>query len=339
MGVVNIINDGEKEPAAGSTPADKQGDNKGQSNKPYLALKVTGTVKWFNVKSGYGFINRKDTGEDVFVHQSAIVKNNPKKAVRSVGDGETVEFDVVEGEKGNEAANVTGPGGEAVKGSPYAADKRRGFRQWFFGGGRRPRSSRKSGDLADGEEGGDGEDSSQNEKPRRYRNRRMVSGSGGGGYYPRRTSMRPEKNGEKEGGEGGDEGGDEEGGRPAGDQRPERGAPRGRGGRGRRYPIYRGGRQGPPKSRQQQGDGGEGGPKEGGGGEGGSIERGGRGGGRGRGRPRYRRPQRSQSQADKPPKSSEGGQNSEANEAAPAASAPPAETTQAVQNTTDESAA
>lgn len=36
MGVVNIINDGEKEPAAGSTPADKQGDNKGQSNKPYL---------------------------------------------------------------------------------------------------------------------------------------------------------------------------------------------------------------------------------------------------------------------------------------------------------------
>nr|AAC06034.1 Y box protein [Drosophila silvestris] len=102
-----------------------------QPPKELIATKVTGTVKWFNVKSGYGFINRNDTKEDVFVHQSAIARNNPKKAVRSVGDGELVEFDVVIGEKGNEAANVTGPSGEPVRGSQFAADKRRNFRPWM----------------------------------------------------------------------------------------------------------------------------------------------------------------------------------------------------------------
>lgn len=64
-------------------------------------MKEKGTVKWFNGAKGYGFIQRA-TGEDVFVHFSAIQENG----YRTLNEGETVEFELLKGPKGFLAANV-----------------------------------------------------------------------------------------------------------------------------------------------------------------------------------------------------------------------------------------
>ncbi|MBI2877907.1 MAG: cold-shock protein [Candidatus Tectomicrobia bacterium] len=62
----------------------------------------TGKVKWFNDSKGYGFIEQ-ETGEDVFVHYSAIKEDGYK----SLTAGQEVQFDVIEGPKGLQADNVT----------------------------------------------------------------------------------------------------------------------------------------------------------------------------------------------------------------------------------------
>ncbi|MBV9773679.1 MAG: cold-shock protein [Gemmatimonadetes bacterium] len=65
-------------------------------------MRTTGTVKWFNDEKGYGFITPSNGEKDCFVHHSAIQGNGFK----SLKEGEQVEFDIVQGQKGPAAENV-----------------------------------------------------------------------------------------------------------------------------------------------------------------------------------------------------------------------------------------
>lgn len=66
-----------------------------------MAGKVKGTVKWFNAEKGYGFISTEG-GQDVFVHFSAIKADGFK----SLDEGQAVEFEIVAGQRGDQAAEV-----------------------------------------------------------------------------------------------------------------------------------------------------------------------------------------------------------------------------------------
>ncbi len=65
-------------------------------------MKLTGSVKWFDNEKGYGFIEREE-GDDVFVHFSAI----EEEGFKALDEGQEVEFEIVEGERGPQAENVT----------------------------------------------------------------------------------------------------------------------------------------------------------------------------------------------------------------------------------------
>ncbi|MGB9766621.1 MAG: cold-shock protein [Sulfurihydrogenibium sp.] len=65
-------------------------------------MRITGTVKWFNSKKGFGFITRDDGQGDVFVHFSAI----QSRGFKTLEEGQKVEFEIAQDEKGPKAANV-----------------------------------------------------------------------------------------------------------------------------------------------------------------------------------------------------------------------------------------
>lgn len=67
-----------------------------------MEVRSKGRVKWFNDNKGYGFIEQ-DNGQDVFVHYSAI----SGEGYKSLTEGQVVEFDISEGDKGLQATNVT----------------------------------------------------------------------------------------------------------------------------------------------------------------------------------------------------------------------------------------
>ncbi|WP_160153652.1 MULTISPECIES: cold shock domain-containing protein CspD [unclassified Microbulbifer] len=76
----------------------------------------TGTVKWFNNAKGYGFILADEGGEDLFAHYSAI----QMEGYRTLKAGQQVQFDIIQGDKGYHAANISLPTTEAPRASSPA---------------------------------------------------------------------------------------------------------------------------------------------------------------------------------------------------------------------------
>jgi CspA family cold shock protein len=98
---VTILGNWGRSPSAVARKRDQE--TQSNSTRGVVAVKEQGTVKWFNASKGYGFIQRQ-TGEDVFVHFSAIQMDGYK----SLNEGQAVEFEVKKGPKGLQAENVTG---------------------------------------------------------------------------------------------------------------------------------------------------------------------------------------------------------------------------------------
>ncbi|OUM61443.1 hypothetical protein PIROE2DRAFT_20944 [Piromyces sp. E2] len=90
----------------------------------------TGKCKFFDCQKGFGFIIPDEpidgNSVEIFVHHTSICNNG---GFRSLAEGESVEFDLIQGAKGLQASNVTGPGGAPVKGDPRGGQRQNNFMQ------------------------------------------------------------------------------------------------------------------------------------------------------------------------------------------------------------------
>ena len=132
-----------------ATPmADETDDFQRSLSAPVLdrSRTVSGRVKWFNAKRGFGYIVHEDSGREVFVRRNAIFRRNPLKSYQSLDDGEEVDFVLRKGEKGWEAGKVTGPAGACVRGSKHTP-KRESRERRGKGRKRRQLSTTASADL------------------------------------------------------------------------------------------------------------------------------------------------------------------------------------------------
>ena len=162
------------------------------TNQVFSEQNVLGKVKWFNVKAGFGFINRNDNGQDVYAHYSAIVNKNPNHRVRSLADGELVVFNIIQGSKGAEASDITGANGGAVQGSEYARPKNMNSNSQPPSSYRGKRNENSSMPLSNNNRR---EKTPADGVQNSYRNQRQAGNMGGGVVKPNRRNFN-DQNGE-----------------------------------------------------------------------------------------------------------------------------------------------